>query len=153
MTDLVLPQDTNHYGTIFGGRVMAYVDKIAAITAMRHARKPVVTVSSDSFDFLAPVKLGEAISLEAFVTYTHNTSIEVFVKIQSENLMTGEVTTTGSSYLTFVAVDENGEKNPVPPVIPETDEERMHFDTAPERRRLRIERKQERTRRMLPPET
>lgn len=67
--------------------------------------------------------------------------------------MTGEVTTTGSSYLTFVAVDENGEKNPVPPVIPETDEERMHFDTAPERRRLRIERKQERTRRMLPPET
>ncbi len=131
---------------------MAYVDKIAAITAMRHARKPVVTVSSDSFDFLAPVKLGEAISLEAFVTYTHNTSIEVFVKIQSENLMTGEVTTTGSSYLTFVAVDENGQKSPVPPVIPETDEERMHFDTAPERRRLRIERKQERARRMLPPE-
>ncbi|WAH44660.1 acyl-CoA thioesterase [Alicyclobacillus fastidiosus] len=148
MTDLVLPPDTNHYGTIFGGRVMAYVDKIAGIAAMRHARKPVVTVSSDSLDFLAPIKVGEAIYLEAFVTYTHTTSMEIYVKIQSEDLMTGEVRMTASSYLTFVAVDEHGNKTEVPPVIPETEEERMHFDTAPERRRLRIERKLERERRL-----
>lgn len=77
LTDLVLPPDTNHHHTIFGGRVMAYVDKIACIAAMRHCRKPVVTVSSDSFDFLAPIKTGEAINLEAYVTSTYRTSMEI----------------------------------------------------------------------------
>src|ERR1700726_4034708 len=79
MTDLVLPPDTNNHGTIFGGNVMAYIDKIASIASMRHARRPVVTASSDSLDFLEPVKAGEAIRLEASVTWTHKTSMEVFV--------------------------------------------------------------------------
>lgn len=145
MTDLVLPPDINHYGTIFGGKVMAYIDKIAGISAMRHARKPVVTVSSDSLDFLAPIKVGEAIHLEAFVTYAHKTSLEVYVKIQSENLMTGEVKLTATSYLTFVAIDENGHKTEVPQVIPESDEEKLHYDSAPERMKLRLKRKEERS--------
>lgn len=141
MTDLVLPSDANHYGTIFGGRVMAYIDKIAAIAAMRHARKPVVTASSDSLDFLEPIKVGQAIHLEAFVTYAHTTSMEVYVKIQSEDLLSGEMRLTATSYLTFVAVGETGQKVTVPPVFPETEEERFHFDTAPSRRQNRIDRR------------
>ena len=77
MTDLVLPPDANAYGNIFGGLVMAYVDKIASITSMRHCRKPVVTASTDSVDFLAPIKVGDTIQLEAFVSWTHHTSMEI----------------------------------------------------------------------------
>lgn len=145
MTDIVLPSDTNTYGTIFGGRVMAYVDKLASIASMRHARKPVVTASSDSLDFLGPVTVGEAIRLEGFVTWTHNTSMEVYVKIESENLMTGEVQLTATSYLTFVALGPDGHPIGVPPVIPETDAERWHYETAPRRYEIRRHRKLERS--------
>lgn len=78
MTDLVFPTDTNHLNTIFGGKVMALVDKIGVIAAMRHCRHSVVTASSDNFDFLAPIKAGEAVIVEGFVTWTHKTSMEVF---------------------------------------------------------------------------
>jgi acyl-CoA hydrolase len=141
LTDIVLPPDTNGHGTIFGGKVMAYVDKLASIAAMRHCRCHVVTASTDSLDFLAPVKLGQAISVEAFVSWTHKTSMEVFVKIRSEDLMTGEWKLTGTSYLTFVALDEQGRPVEVPPVIPESEEEKWHFEGAPERYRLRQERR------------
>jgi acyl-CoA hydrolase len=144
MTDLVLPPDTNNHGTIFGGRIMAYVDKIASIACMRHARKPVVTASSDSLDFLAPVRVGEAIQLEAFVTWTHKTSMEAFVKVESENLMTGERKLTSTAYLTFVALGSDGRPALVPPVIPETEEEKWHYETAPLRYELRKKRKMER---------
>ncbi|MCI0183561.1 MAG: acyl-CoA thioesterase [Acidibacillus sp.] len=144
MTDLVLPPDTNLHGTIFGGRVMAYVDKIASITAMRHCRKAVVTASSDSLDFLAPIKVGEAIQLEAFVTWTHHTSMEIFCRIQSENLMTGEKRLTATSYLTFVALDEDGKPAIVPPILPEVDEEWWHYNTAAERRETRLKRRKDR---------
>ena len=120
MTDLVLPPDANSYGNIFGGLVMAYVDKIASITSMRHCRQPVVTASTDSVDFLAPIKVGDTIQLEACVTWTHHTSMEIFVKIESENLLTGEKRLTGTSYLTFVAIDETGRPVEVPAIIPET---------------------------------
>lgn len=144
MTDLVLPPDANNHGTIFGGRVMAYVDKIASIATMRHSRRPVVTASSDSLDFLEPVTVGEAIRLEAFVTWTHNTSMEVYVKIESENLLTGEIKLTATSYLTFVALGADGRPTPVPPVIPETEEEKWHYETSPMRYERRKQRKQER---------
>ncbi|GMA49068.1 acyl-CoA thioesterase [Alicyclobacillus contaminans] len=144
MTDLVLPPDANNHGTIFGGNVMAYIDKIASITSMRHARMPVVTASSDSLDFLRPVTIGEALCLEAFVTWTHHTSMEVYVKVESENLMTGERNLTATSYLTFVALGPDGKPAPVPPVLPETDEEKWHYDTAPARYAMRKQRKMER---------
>ncbi len=144
MTDLVLPPDTNSHGTIFGGRVMAYVDKIASITAMRHCRMPVVTASSDSFDFLAPIKLGEAVQLEAFVTWTHHTSMEIFCRIESEDLLTGERRLTGTSYLTFVALGEDGKPALVPTIVPETEEELWHFKTAADRRDTRLKRRKER---------
>jgi acyl-CoA hydrolase len=146
MTDLVFPPDTNHHNTIFGGKVMAYVDKIACIAAMRHCRKPVVTVSSDNFDFLAPIKTGEAIILEAFVTWVHKTSMEVFVKVESENLLTGERKLTSRAYLTFIALDENGKPTLVPKVIPETEEEKEQYEQAKKRY---IERKNRRDQKVV----
>ncbi|MFS0781893.1 acyl-CoA thioesterase [Bacillus sp. 1P06AnD] len=133
LVDLVLPPDTNHHGTIFGGKVMAYADKIAVISAMRHCRKPVVTVRSDSFEFHAPITAGEAICIEASVVCAHRTSMEVFVQIHSENLITGEKKMTSQAHLTMIAVDENNRPSPVPQVIPETEEEKQHYRFAMER--------------------
>ncbi len=139
LVDLVLPPDTNNYRTIFGGKVMAYADKIAAIAAMRHCRQTCVTVRSDSFEFHAPIKAGEAICVEAIVICAHTTSMEVFVKIQSENLMTGEKKVTSKAYITMIAVDEDGNPSPVPPVIPESDEEKYHYQLAMDRYHARKE--------------
>jgi len=137
----VLPPDTNSYGTLFGGKLMAYIDDIAAIAAVRHARKPVVTASTDSVDFLAPVKKGDSICVEAFVTWTHKTSMEVFVKAVTENLITGERKVCSTAFLTFVALDENGRPTPVPPVYPESEQEKMLHADAPRRAKLRNERR------------
>jgi acyl-CoA hydrolase len=145
MTEIIFPSDTNYHGTLFGGRVMQLIDKVATIASMRHSRKAVVTASSDSLDFLAPVLLGEAVLLEAFVTWSHRSSMEVFVKVESENLFTGERKLTATSYLTFVAVDDKGQPTPVAAVIPETDEERRLFETAEARYEARKKRKAERT--------
>ncbi|MCL6632331.1 MAG: acyl-CoA thioesterase [Alicyclobacillus herbarius] len=144
LTDLILPPDTNNLGTMFGGRVMAYIDKVASVAAMRHSRRPVVTASSDSLDFLEPIKVGEAILIEAFVTWAHRTSMEVHVKVESENLLTGEVKLTATSFLTFVALGPDGKPAPVPPVVPETDEEKWFYKTAPERYEARKKRKMHR---------
>jgi acyl-CoA hydrolase len=139
---IVLPSDTNNHGTIFGGTLMAYIDEVAAIAAMRHSRKSVVTASIDSIDFLSPVKAGHSVCLDAVVTSTGTTSMEVFVKVISENLITGERTLTATSFLTFVALNEYGKPTPVPPVIPETDEEKDLFETAAQRKQMRKERKE-----------
>jgi acyl-CoA hydrolase len=144
MTDIIFPSDTNYHGTMFGGIVMRYIDKIATIACMRHSRRGVVTASSDSLDFLAPVRVGEAIMLEAFVSWTHRSSMEVFVRVESENLLTGERKTTATSFLTFVALDDQGKPTPVPGVIPETDEEQRLFLSAQERYEARLKRKAER---------
>ncbi|WP_047152136.1 acyl-CoA thioesterase [Aneurinibacillus tyrosinisolvens] len=141
MTDIVLPPDTNYHGTIFGGNVMAYMDKVASIAAMRHCRSQVVTASSDSLDFLAPIRTGEAICLEGYVSWTHNTSMEIYVKAEAENLLTGERRLTSQAYLTFVALDENNKPIEVPPVLPETEEERWNYRTAKDRYEIRNRRR------------
>ncbi|WP_085521922.1 acyl-CoA thioesterase [Tuberibacillus sp. Marseille-P3662] len=133
----VLPQDTNNHGTMFGGKLMSYIDDIAAISAMRHARKPVVTASTDSVDFLQPIKEGSSVCLESFVTYTHKTSMEVFVKITTEDLMTGERVLCTTSFLTFVALTDDGKPTEIESVIPQTDEEVMLHESAPTRREAR----------------
>ncbi|ARK30844.1 acyl-CoA thioesterase [Halalkalibacter krulwichiae] len=149
LTDIVLPPDTNFHGTIFGGNVMAYVDKVASISAMRHARAMVVTASSDSLDFISPIKTGEAICVEGFVSSTRKTSMEVFVQVEAEDLVTGERRLTATSYLTFVALDQNGKPTPVPAVIPETEEEKWHYNTAEERFEQRRKRRQLRAEREM----
>ncbi|MBW5469593.1 acyl-CoA thioesterase [Brevibacillus formosus] len=119
----VLPPDTNNHNTLFGGRLMAHIDDVAAISAMKHARGPVVTASTDSVDFLQPIRVDNEVALEAFVTWTHNTSMEVFVKIVAEDLLTGVRCVCATSFLTFVAIGEDGRPTPVPKIVPETEEE------------------------------
>ncbi len=138
---LVLPPDSNVLGTMFGGKVMSYIDDIASISAFRHARQQVVTASTDSVDFLHPIMLGQMICMESFVTWSHKTSMEVYVNIISEDLKTAERRACVSSFLTFVAIDEKGNTLPVPGVIPETDFEKDLFRTAPERYKQRLERR------------
>ncbi|MFT8361863.1 MAG: acyl-CoA thioesterase [Sporolactobacillus sp.] len=129
----VLPNDTNNHGTFFGGKLMMYVDNIAAISATRHARQLVVTASIDSVDFLKPIKVGSSVCLEAIVTWTHNTSMEVFVKIISEDLMSGERILCTTCFLTFVAIGEDGKPVAVPKVVPESEEQKLLFDGAEKR--------------------
>jgi acyl-CoA hydrolase len=141
--NMVLPPDTQHHHTLFGGRLMQLIDEVAVLSATRHARKPCVTASTDSVDFLSPVRVGDSICLVAFVTWTSHTSMEVFIKATAENLMSGERRIAALSFQTLVAVDENGKPVPVPKVIPETEEEKYLFTTAPYRAKSRkIHRKQ-----------
>ncbi|MFF2479489.1 acyl-CoA thioesterase [Paenibacillus sp. NPDC058071] len=142
MTQIVFPTDTNHHETMFGGKVMEYMDKAAAIAAMRHARMQVVTASTDSLDFLAPIRVGEVIEVEAFVTWTHRSSLEVYVVVQSENLYSGLRTTNVTAFFTFVALGADGKPAEVPYLVPESEEEYKLFESAPDRfaqRRRRIE--------------
>lgn len=142
-TSHVLPPDTNAHGTLFGGKLMAHIDDVAAIAAVRHARKIVVTASTDSVDFLAPVKEGDSICVEAFVTWTHNTSMEVFVKAVTEELITGDRKVCTTAFLTFVALDENGKPTDVPTVYPENEQQRFLHEHAPTRAKRRNERKKQ----------
>ncbi|MFC9776380.1 acyl-CoA thioesterase [Paenibacillus chitinolyticus] len=144
MTEVIFPLDTNYHGTVFGGKIMEYIDKIATIASMRHCRRGVVTASSDSLDFLAPVHLGEAIELEAFVSWTHRSSMEVYVRVVAENMFTGERRTTATSFITFVALDDEGRPTPVPAVVPETEREMRLHESAPARYEARKKRKAER---------
>ncbi|SDK17365.1 acyl-CoA thioesterase [Sediminibacillus albus] len=137
----VLPPDTNSHGTLFGGKLMAHIDDVAAIAARRHARKPVVTASTDSVDFLAPVKEGDTICLEAFVTWTRNTSMEVFIKAVTEDLDTGERKVCTTAFVTMVALGEDNRPAVVPAVYPETEEEIFLHKEAPRRAELRKERR------------
>ncbi len=136
-TRLVLPPDTNHMGSIFGGKVLAYIDEVAAISAMKHSRSIVVTASIDSVNFLSPVTVGDVLTLEAFVTSTGRTSMEVYVRVKRESWKTGEQTLTTTSFLTMVAVDNEGKPLEVPSVYPETDEEKELYQSAMERRQKR----------------
>ncbi|HAM79490.1 acyl-CoA thioesterase [Ornithinibacillus bavariensis] len=138
-TKLVLPPDTNHLGTIFGGTVLAYIDEIAAITAMKHSNQVVVTASIDTVNFLSSARVGDILHLEGVVISTGRTSMEVFVKVECQNIQSGEKTITTTAILTMVAVDQAGKPTPVCGVIPETEEEKRLFLSAPTRRNRRLQ--------------
>ncbi len=138
MTEIVLPSDTNSLGTIFGGKIMSWIDIAAAISAGRHARKVVVTASFDAMHFIAPVRLGQVVHLHAMVNYASRTSMEVGVRVDSEDLVTGEMCHTATAYTTFVALDGNGKPTPVLPVIPESPDEKRRYDQAVLRRETRM---------------
>jgi acyl-CoA hydrolase len=139
----VFPPDVNNHNTLFGGKLMAYVDDIASISATKHCRRSVVTASTDSVDFLQPIRPTDAVSLESFVTWTGRSSMEVFVKIIKEDLMTGERFIAATSFLTFVALDDDNNTVEVPDVIPETEEEIMLHETASRRAEVRRIRREE----------
>jgi acyl-CoA hydrolase len=138
-TRLVLPPDTNHHQSIFGGKVLAYIDEIAAIAAMKHAQGEVVTASIDSVDFISAAYAGDMIELEAVVSSTGRTSMEVYVRVVSRNIKNGSKKLTTESFVTMVAIDDEGKPREVPGVEPETDFERHLFDTGP----IRLEHRKE----------
>lgn len=134
----MMPHMANVMGSVHGGVLLGMLDRVAAVSAIRHAKRVCVTVSVDRVHFREPIHLGELVTMHASVNYAHRTSIEVGVRVEAENLLTGTKRHTNSSYLTFVAIDENGRPVPVPPVIPETDEEKIRFREAEARRTARI---------------
>lgn len=134
----MMPHMANVMGNVHGGVLLGMLDRVAAVSAIRHAKRVCVTVSVDRVHFREPIHLGELVTMHSSVNYAHRTSIEVGVRVEAENLLTGTKRHTNSSYLTFVAIDENGRPVPVPPVIPETDEEKIRFREAEARRTARI---------------
>jgi acyl-CoA hydrolase len=139
MTELVLPQHTNALGTIFGGVVMGWIDIAGAIAAMRYARRHVVTVSVDSMHFIVPIKKGNTVLTRARVTWVGKTSMEVEVLVEAENSITGVTKQATHAFLTYVAVDDNGDPTPVPPFKPNSQEEKSRFEEAQKRRQRRLE--------------
>ena len=136
--EIALPNDANGLGNVLGGKVMHLVDLAGAMAAIRHARRPVVTASVDSMNFLHPVRIGQLILLRSSVNRVFRTSMEVGVQVQTENLLTGDRLHTCSAYLTFVALDDKGRSTPIPPVIPESAEEKRRYQQAGERREYRL---------------
>jgi acyl-CoA hydrolase len=137
-SEIALPNDANPLGNLLGGRVMHLVDLAGAIAAIRHARCPVVTASVDSMTFLHPVHIGQLLILKSSVNRVFRTSMEVGVKVWVEDLREGDIRHTSSAYLTFVAVGPSNERVPVPPVIPETGEEKRRYEQAGHRREYRL---------------
>ena len=137
MHELVLPNDTNNLGNVLGGRVMHLMDICAAMSAYKHARSHVVTASVDNLNFLAPAKKGFILMLKSSVNFASKTSMEVGVKIESENPFTGEIRHTASAYLTFVALDEYGKPKEVAPVSPDTKDEKRRYKEGEKRTLMR----------------
>jgi acyl-CoA hydrolase len=131
------PADANFQGTIHGGIIMRLIDEAAGLAAHRYCRRRVVTAHVDSMDFHVPVQVGNVIMLRASVNYTGRTSMEVGVRVESEDLDTGVVTHTNSAYLVLVALDEEGRPVEVPTLVAETEEEKRRYEAAKQRRARR----------------
>jgi acyl-CoA hydrolase len=141
-SELMMPQDANNLGHIFGGVILSLMDKTAAIAAFRHSRRSVVTASIDRVDFREPIYLGDLVVMKASVNFVGRTSMEVGVRVEAEELLTGRRRHTNSCYLTFVAVDREGRPVEVPELVPETPDERRRYEAAKERRARRLEERQ-----------
>jgi acyl-CoA hydrolase len=138
MTEIVLPNDTNTLGNLMGGRLLHLMDICAAISSHRCSNRTVVTASVNNVSFTHPIRLGDIVTLEAKVTRTFNSSMEVFIQVFVEDHRTGEKTLSNNAYYTFVAVDQIGTPIEVPDVIPETEEEQKQFEGALRRRQLSL---------------
>ncbi len=142
MTQLVLPTHTNALDTVFGGTVMSWIDIAAAIAAQRHSQKDVVTASIDELHFLAPIYRGWVVNLKAAVNFVSKSSMEVGVRVESENPKTGERFHTASAYLTFVCLGSDGRPTLAAPLLLETDQEKRRFKEAGYRREERLRRRE-----------
>lgn len=138
MTELVLPNDTNVFGNLMGGRLMYWMDIAAALSAQKHCNAPVVTASVDNISFENPIKLGNVVHIEAKVTRSFNSSMEVHLKVWGEDLTHQYKYKSNEAYYTFVALDPNRRPRPVPALVAETEEEKNLFDGALRRRQLRL---------------
>ncbi|HEX7121014.1 MAG TPA: acyl-CoA thioesterase [Gemmatimonadaceae bacterium] len=141
-SEIMMPQHANNLGHVFGGVVLAMMDKAAAVAAIRHARTTCVTASIDRVDFREPIHVGDLVVMRASVNYVGRTSMEVGVRVEAEDMLTGRRRHTNSCYLTFVAVDRDGRPVEVPALVPETPDEIRRHAAAAERRRRRLEERQ-----------
>lgn len=138
MNELVLPNDTNTFGNLMGGRLLYWMDICAAMAAQKHSNNPVVTVSVDNVSFKRSIKLGEVVTIEAQVTRAFSTSMEVRMEIFAQNLPEGTKVKSNEAYYTFVAIDESNKPKSVPQLLPETDMEKKLYGEALQRRELRL---------------
>lgn len=145
VSQIMGPNDANVYGNVHGGVIMRLVDEVGGIVATRHSHKPVVTVVIDSMTFISPVHVGDLLRLDASVNWVGHTSIEVGVKVQAENVMSGALNHTNSAYCVYVALDETGRPTPVPALILDNDEERRRWEEGATRQQIRLARKSVRT--------
>ncbi|USK82936.1 acyl-CoA thioesterase [Peribacillus frigoritolerans] len=141
-TSRIFPNDVNNHNTLFGGRLMSDVDQVASISAARHSRSECVTASTDSVDFLHPIRTTDSVCFISYVAWTGTSSMEVFVKIIAEDLKSSVRRIAATALLTFVALDEHKRPTHVPKVIPETEEEKKLHETALDRASMRQQRKQ-----------
>ena len=138
MTEMVLPNDTNTLHNLMGGRLMHWMDIVAAIAAQKHCNRIVVTASVDNISFKEPINLGNVVTLRSQVTRAFNSSMEVFIEVTAEDIPACKKIMTHRAFFTFVAVDQNGKPIEIPPVVPETAEEIELFEGALRRRQLRL---------------
>jgi len=138
-SEIMMPQHANVLGHVFGGVILSMMDRTAAVAAIRHARGNCVTVSVDRVDFREPIHVGDLVVMKASVNYAGRTSMEVGVRVEAENLISGVHRHTNSCYVTFVAIDRNGRPVEVPKLIPETEIEQRRYAAAVDRRRRRLE--------------
>ena len=138
MSELVLPNDTNTLGNLMGGKLMHWMDIAAAISSMKHCNCPVVTASVDNVSFSNPIKLGNLLTIEAKLTRSFNTSMEVYLRVWGEDLSAQYKYLSNEAYMTFVALDPNGRPRKVPELVPETDWEKKMFNGSLHRRQLRL---------------
>ena len=138
MTELVLPNDTNIFGNLMGGRLMYWMDIAAALSAVKHCNAPVVTASVDNISFENPIKLGNVVHIEAKVTRAFNSSMEVHLQVWGEDAIQQYRYKSNEAYLTFVALDPNGKPRKVNSLVPETEDEKRLFEGALRRRQVRL---------------
>ena len=138
VSELMMPHQVNNHGHVFGGVILSMVDRVAGVASMRHSRVPCVTVSFDRVDFKEPIFTGELVTCAPRANFVGRTSMEIGVRVEAENLFTGETRHTNTCFLTFVAIDANHRPVPVPPLRLETDEDRKRFREGQRRREVRM---------------
>ena len=138
MVRIMMPMDANVAGNVFGGTILRLIDEVASVVALKHSRMNVVTASVDRMDFYHPVYIGDMLRLNASINYVHRTSMEVGVRVEAENPITGEVRHTGTCFLTYVGLDKNRKPAAVPGLTLETEDDRRRWEQAQERRRARL---------------
>ncbi|MCX6315088.1 MAG: acyl-CoA thioesterase [Sphingobacteriales bacterium] len=138
MTEIVLPNDTNTFGNLMGGRLMYWMDIAAALAAMKHSGSPVVTASVDNISFENPIKIGNVVHIEAKVTRAFTSSMEIHMYVWGEDPLQQYKYKSNEAYYTFVALDPNGKPRPVNTLVPESEDEKKLFESALRRRQLRL---------------
>ena len=138
MTELVLPNDTNTFGNLMGGRLMYWMDIAAALSAMKHCGFPVVTASVDNLSFQSPIRLGNVVHIEARVSRAFTSSMEVYINVWGEDAIQAYKYKSNEAYFTFVALDADGKSRTVPQLVARTDEETKLFEGALRRRQVRL---------------